>query len=111
SNRRAIAEFSLFILDLLFRSSIVTLWGADSLLGNGSRPLIIVHRSTAGRVAPTGALILAVFNNAGHRGVSAREGKHFRATRGIRLRVVVSKWNALGVVVVPGLLAIRAPRF
>jgi hypothetical protein len=85
--------------------------GRLAIGNNGSRPSLIVDRSTTRRVAPTRSFVLAIFNNARDGRVATRESKHLSASRAIGLRIVVSKRDSCRVVVIARLLAIRTPRF
>ena len=72
---------------------------------------LVVNRSTARRVAPARALVLAVFNNTRNGRVASRILKHLRASSAIVLCIVIDKWNALRIVIVARLLTIRTTWF
>src|SRR5690349_3204663 len=72
---------------------------------------LVVNRSTARRVSPARPFIFAVFNDTRNGWVASRILKHLRAPGPIVLRVVIDKWNALGIVIVACLLTIRTTRF
>src|SRR5215471_14621507 len=71
----------------------------------------IVDRSTTQRVAPTGLHILSVFDDAGHRRVTARILKHLSAIVFVILRVAIDESCPLGIVVVARLLTVRTTWF
>jgi hypothetical protein len=63
-------------------------------LVNGARPLIM-DSSTARRITPAGSFVLSVLDNARHRGVALRKGKHLYTPRAIGLRIIINERNAL----------------
>jgi len=71
---------------------------------------LIVHRSTARWVSPSGTYVLTIFDYARHGGIPARVRKHLGAPGAVVLRVVFNKGNALRVVEFAGLLTVRTTR-
>lgn len=81
------------------------------LWNDGRTAHLVVHRSATRRRAPTRSYVNAVFDDAGHSRVAAGKGEHFLTPRQIVLGVVFGKRDALGVVIIAGLLTVRAARF
>ena len=71
---------------------------------------LVVNSSTACRIAPTGAHIFAILDDARHGRIAAGISEHLGATCFIVLGVVVEKGNTFAVVVIARLLAIRTTR-
>lgn len=69
-----------------------------------------VHRSAARRVTPPGTLMDPVLYNAWDRRIAAGKCKHLTLAGLVGLCVIFDERNAISIVMVAGLLAIRAAR-
>ena len=67
----------------------------------------IVNRSTSWGRAPSRTYVLTVFNNTRNSGIAIRIREHLCTPGAIILGVVLNKLNALGIVKVSRLLAVR----
>src|SRR4051812_4470302 len=72
----------------------------ENSLWPGSRPGLVVNRSTTRRVAPTRLQVAPVLYDARHGRVAARVVEHLLTSRAVVLRVVLRKRDALRVVMV-----------
>jgi hypothetical protein len=68
-----------------------------------------MNSSASRRISPPRADILTILYNAGYSRITTRIRKHLRTTSSIVLRIILSKRNSVGVVIVAGLLAIGTP--
>src|SRR3712207_5147295 len=93
-----------FKLESFLHSSLRRL-AAFCISLSGSRPALVVHGSTARGPAPARAYVFAVLDYAGHGRVAVRIGEHLTAALAVVLRVILYEGHALGIVVIPGLLA------
>src|SRR5688572_22939716 len=80
------------------------------VFGSRARRLIM-NRSTAWRVAPTGTYVFTVFHYARHCRIAPGIREHLRASRFVVLSVVIKKRDTFIVVVLTRLLAVRTSRF
>ena len=71
---------------------------------------LIMNRSTARRVAPTGTNVFTVFHNARDGRIASGIREHLRAARFVVLSVVIDKRNTFLVVELTSLLAVRTSR-
>ena len=70
-----------------------------------------MHRSTAERIAPSGLNILSVFDDARNGWIAVGILEHLSAKSFIRLRVAIDESDALRIVMLTRLLAVRTTWF